>query len=240
MLNVNEAIAVIYVAHEIEKLKEVLETRVGVPTELIIELQNKVVAAGNYAVFARYKQGPAYSWFYNLQRQVADAAKVTDRYNPSPVRKGDDPTNSRDDRNFDQAFEDDDELGLERLMIASGLLYTEDELDTFSNLTMAECKAYIDAKIRRTHVTAEIRAAIRAEGENALNADLARARAARAMQAKNDAAEADFRRENIKRMARIPGLPGSGIDDLGEPCNCPMCVAVDVLQLDPDFGKDTL
>jgi hypothetical protein len=157
MLNVNEAIAVIYVAHEIEKLKEVLETRVGVPTELIIELQNKVVAAGNYAVFARYKQGPAYSWFYNLQRQVMAAAEVTDRYNPSPVLKGEDPTNSKDDLKFDKGFDAD--LELERLLEDSGLVVTEDDLDAFSNLTMPEIKHLISLRKRRELLRLKAKAA---------------------------------------------------------------------------------
>lgn len=168
MLNLNEALAVIYAAHEIEEMKETLSNRLPVSTDLIVELQDKVSAAGNYAAFARYKQGPAYSWFYNMYRQVTGLAKAyDDRYSPSPVRKGEDPTNSKDDRKFDKAFEEDElaphmllatrikierereEMELENLLLDSGMEFSEDDLDAFSNLTLPEIKRLISIRKRR-------------------------------------------------------------------------------------------
>lgn len=106
MLNLHEALAVIFAAHEIDKLKETLESGAPIAGSRIRSLQDTVTEAGNYAAFARYKQGPTYSWFHNFKLQVieADEASMDPRYNVTPVRKGEDPTNSRDDLRFDKAF----------------------------------------------------------------------------------------------------------------------------------------
>jgi hypothetical protein len=112
MLNLNEALNVIFAAHEIDKLKETLESGAPITGSRIRSLQDTVTEAGNYSAFARYKQGPVYSWFHNFKLQVIEAneASMDPRYSPSPVRKGEDPTNSKDDVRFDKGFGEADFL----------------------------------------------------------------------------------------------------------------------------------